>query len=32
MASIAEACVDDEIIQQSDHLVGGAESAVRVLT
>ena len=26
MASIAEACADDEIIHLSDHLVGGADS------
>ena len=31
MASIAEACVDDEIIHLSDHLVGGADSVVRDL-
>ena len=32
MASIAEACADDEIILLSDRLVGGADSVVRVLT
>ena len=32
MASIAEACADGEIIHLSDHLVGGADSVVRVLT